>query len=309
MKRVKGTPWDEVIRDKSIAENLEILMKVCDAVAFAHARHVIHRDLKPENVMLGDFGEVLVMDWGLAVAVDKRHIGGIRAQVSMGGTPAYMAPEMAAGPFERISIPSDIYLLGAILYEIVTGRPPHTGRDVMKCLFAAAKNDIQQTDKTGELVDIGLRAMHTQPNQRYKSVQDFQDAIREYQSHSESIVLATRAEEHLAEASETDDYQDYARAMFGFQQAVDLWDGNDKAKEGLQETRLAYAANAMKKGDYDLGASLLDPSLPDHAQLHGQIVGGQSGSPGTPEASQDVQANRRGNGRPLLCRDQRALLS
>ena len=66
MKRVQGTPWDKVLHQKTLDENLSILLRVADAVAFAHARGVMHRDLKPENVMLGDYGEVLVMDWGLA---------------------------------------------------------------------------------------------------------------------------------------------------------------------------------------------------------------------------------------------------
>ena len=71
MKRVQGTPWMSVIERKSNPENIDILMKVADAVAFAHSRGVIHRDLKPENVMLGDFGEVLVMDWGLALSTGR----------------------------------------------------------------------------------------------------------------------------------------------------------------------------------------------------------------------------------------------
>ena len=90
MKHVKGTPWDQVITQRSITENLEILMKVADAVAFAHSRNVVHRDLKPENVMLGDYGEVLVMDWGLAIKLDSP----AAKSAGLGGTPAYMAPEM-----------------------------------------------------------------------------------------------------------------------------------------------------------------------------------------------------------------------
>jgi hypothetical protein len=162
MKRVQGTPWDKQIGKLSLSENLAVLMRVADAVAFAHSRGVIHRDLKPENVMLGDFGEVLVMDWGLAIPTAEFHKSeGIEVVGNMGGTPAYMAPEMARGPFERITYASDIYLLGAILFEIVTGSPPHSGTDVMKCLSAAARNQIVPTDKQGELLDIATRAMAT----------------------------------------------------------------------------------------------------------------------------------------------------
>ena len=79
----------------------------------------------------------------------------------MGGTPAYMAPEMATGPIDQITPASDVYLLGAILFEIITGKPPHTGKNVMGCLFAAAKNEIAETKKPGELLDIAMKAMAT----------------------------------------------------------------------------------------------------------------------------------------------------
>src|SRR5262249_26024355 len=157
-------------------------------------RGVIHRDLKPENVMLGDFGEVLVMDWGLALpAPGYSKNDTISPAHSMGGAPAYMSPERASGPHEKDTYASDVYRLGAILYDALTGRPPHSGKNTMQCLFAAAKNDIRPTDKTGELIDISLRAMATDPKDRYESVRAFQDAIRDYQSHTESIVLSTRA--------------------------------------------------------------------------------------------------------------------
>ena len=102
MKRVRGTPWSDVIRQQSLAENLRILMSVADAIAFAHSRGVIHRDIKPENVMLGDFGEVVVMDWGIALSTGAFvKSDRISQTTSMGGTPAYMAPEMATGPLEN----------------------------------------------------------------------------------------------------------------------------------------------------------------------------------------------------------------
>ena len=267
MKRVQGTPWMQVMGEKSLQENLEILMKVADAVAFAHARGVVHRDLKPENVMLGEFGEVLLLDWGLAVPTSGfAKSGSVTRTTAMGGTPAYMAPEMATGPADRVGPASDIYLLGAILYEIVTGRQPHAGKDVMECLLAAAKNEIVPTTKTGELVDIAKKAMATRPEDRYATVIEFQDAIRTYLSHTESIALASRAAEGLARARQTDDYQDYARALFAFQEASALWEGNVRAKEGVAEASFAYAESAARRGDYDLAASLLDPAIPPHAQ-------------------------------------------
>ncbi len=84
-----------------------------------------------------------------------------------------MAPEMATGPIEKIGPASDIYLLGAILYEILTGKPPHSQKDLMKCLMAAARNEIAPTEKTGELVDIALKAMASEPEERYRDVKSF----------------------------------------------------------------------------------------------------------------------------------------
>ncbi|MFG0334982.1 MAG: protein kinase, partial [Maioricimonas sp. JB049] len=267
MKQVHGTPWQKVIRQKSQHENLEILMRVADAVAFAHDRGIVHRDLKPENVMLGAYGEVLVMDWGLAMPMPQFRKRRTLARPSMGGTPAYMAPEMATGPLERITAASDIYLLGAILYEIITGHPPHPGRKVKECLLGAMRNVIAPTEKTGELVDIAMRAMATLPSDRYPTVQAFQDALRGYLSHSESIVLSVRAEHDLAEAVAADDYTVFSKAVFGFEEAIDLWDGNREARDGLVRARQAYANSALHKGDYDLGLSLLDRKNPSHGPL------------------------------------------
>lgn len=276
MKRVQGTPWDECLHKMSLPENIEVLMKAADAVAFAHSRGVIHRDLKPENIMLGEYGEVLVMDWGLAIPTKRfKKSRNVAASTNMGGTPAYMAPEMATGPFERITEASDVYLIGAMLYECVTGITPHTGRDVMKCLVAASKNVITPTKKTGELVDVALKAMSTKIEDRYASVREFQDAIRQYLAHSESITLGTRAEGDLRNARQSDDYQDYAQCVFGFQEALNLWSGNRRAHEGLLTARLAYAESALRKGDYDLGASLLDQSVPEHAAVYADIQAAQ----------------------------------
>jgi len=276
MKRVKGTPWSKVLNDKTLDENLTILLRVADAVAFAHVNGVIHRDLKPENVMLGDFGEVLVMDWGLArVSPEFPNAASVSQSDAMGGTPAYMAPEMATGPLEKITTASDIYLLGAILYEIITGKPPHSGRTVMACLFAAAKNQIEPADAAGELLEIAMKAMATQSDQRYESVPAFQRAVRDYQSHSQSIQLVEHAQRNLAKAAVAQDYELYARALYGLEEALALWPGNRRAAALLSTARLDYARLARDKGDFDLGASLLDPTREEHREVLLQLETGR----------------------------------
>ena len=125
-RRVRG-------RRDALEWNLGILMQVCNAVHFAHSRGIVHRDLKPENVMIGEFGEVYVLDWGIAVRIEDDGTGRFPLASDakeLAGTPQYMAPEMLGRTVARISPRTDVYLLGAILYEIIAGAPPHQGKDM-----------------------------------------------------------------------------------------------------------------------------------------------------------------------------------
>lgn len=164
MKFVKGTTLDDVLRgirngrQKTIEKYplgtlLTIFQKVCDAVAYAHSKSIVHRDLKPENIMIGSFGEVLVMDWGLAknlttirketpeatnqtvpntpVAKSGDDLRGFETMHGLiVGTPPYISPEQARGELDRIDERSDIYVLGGILYAILALRPPVEGESV-----------------------------------------------------------------------------------------------------------------------------------------------------------------------------------
>ncbi|WP_173442596.1 WD40 repeat domain-containing serine/threonine protein kinase [Rhodopirellula islandica] len=280
MKRVVGTPWNKVIGEKSRDENLEILIKVADAIAFAHTRGIIHRDIKPENVMLGDFGVVMVMDWGIAFALPQfEKLNSITPAKGLGGTPSFMAPEMATGPLEAIGPAADIYLLGATLFMIVTGKAPHHAKNVRDCLRAVATNEIRDVDPRyeGELLNIARKAMATRIEDRYSSVIEFQEAIREYRSHSESVSLAARATDDLKEAEQTHSYTLFSRATFGFEEALHLWDGNQTARDGMARARLAHASAAHDNKDFDLGLSLLKPDgdllheSPEHEALAAKL--------------------------------------
>ncbi|MBR9801502.1 protein kinase [bacterium] len=268
MKHVQGTPWNKVIRVMELHENLDVLLRTCDAIAFAHARGIVHRDLKPENIMLGDFGEVLVMDWGLALPTEEfSKRDRISRAHGMGGTPAYMAPEMATGPISRVSYTSDVYLLGAILFEIVTGHPPHRGKTTQQCLAAAMRNMITPVEKKNELIDIALKAMHTDCGKRHQTVKQFQTAIRNYLAHEKSLEISRRATQELEQAHVTGDYTNFARSVFGYEEAIALWVDNDTASEGLRKARRQYAESALSKGDYDLAESMVDDTDPDHEEL------------------------------------------
>ncbi len=171
MRLVEGVTLSEVlerihVRDPGVIAKyplralLTVFQKICDAVAFAHSRGVIHRDLKPDNIMLGEFGEVFVMDWGLAKRVrgdgsglDTTHqtskemeeLSGDGFKTLSGqvkGTPRYMAPEQAEGRVEDIDERTDIYALGAILYTILTLHPPVTGETVNEVLTRVASGAI-----------------------------------------------------------------------------------------------------------------------------------------------------------------------
>ncbi|MDF1844331.1 MAG: protein kinase [Rubripirellula sp.] len=270
MKRVAGTPWSDVIAEKTQDENLEILLKACDAIAFAHTRGIVHRDIKPENIMLGDFGVVLVMDWGLALpTADYEKRDSIFMSMGLGGTPAFMAPELATGPLKKIGAAADIYLLGATLYMIITGSAPHHAKSISECLMAVKNNTILPVpdDQKSELLDVAMKAMETEPEDRYPDVPSFQQAIRDYRAHAESVSLASRAAEDLENGRRESSYSHFSRAAFRFEEAIKSWPGNLRAAEGLAETKRVHALAALENGDLDFGVSLLNESDPEHQPI------------------------------------------
>jgi len=134
MKRVSGQRLDVWAgAGAPQADRLRLFQRICEPVAFAHAHGVIHRDLKPENVMVGPFGEVLVLDWGVAKRVldpepatgaARPALPGATAQGTVVGTPAWMAPEQARGELDRLDARSDVFALGGILFFLLVGRAP-----------------------------------------------------------------------------------------------------------------------------------------------------------------------------------------
>ncbi|MGO9466857.1 MAG: protein kinase domain-containing protein, partial [Isosphaeraceae bacterium] len=179
---------------------LEPFVKVCEAVAYAHSRWVIHRDLKPENVVLGAYGEVVVLDWGLAKVVGQTDQTGTdpreprislsaeaetKETVGQAGTPAYMAPEQAAANNDLIGTRTDVYGLGAILFEILTGQPPVTGTsvlDVFSKIQAGHLPKAREIEPTAPraLEAVCGKAMALEPGNRYPRADDLAEDVRRW---------------------------------------------------------------------------------------------------------------------------------
>jgi hypothetical protein len=245
MKRVEGVAWRDLIREPDhphwqvldkdpLQQHLEILMAVCNAVHFAHSNDIVHRDIKPENVMIGGFGEVYLLDWGVATRVSRQRSEGIF------GTLAYMAPEMLDG---EATPQSDVYLLGASLHEVLTGRPPHPKGTVMQMVLAIAhaKRVEFPLDVPSELGDLCNQAMDPYPEERPESALELRQRIEQFLEHRTSVELCGQAQSRLeelkgelsAESSE-ELAASFAACRFGFEQALRVWPENAPAAAGLQ---------------------------------------------------------------------------
>ncbi len=179
------------VRPLDLRQLLTAFVSVCNAVAYAHSRGVLHRDLKPRNVALGDFGEVLVLDWGLAkivgkpedplglppVTLEQNNDRDATRQGQVLGTPAYMSPEQAAGRVDLVSERSDIYGLGAVLYAILTGEPPFGGTDALEVLRQVVREaPVPPRQRVAAappaLEAVCLKALAKEPEKRYPSARE-----------------------------------------------------------------------------------------------------------------------------------------
>jgi serine/threonine protein kinase len=234
-------PTERLQRLEDLPRFLSVFQQVCRTMAYAHARGVIHRDLKPSNIMVGGFGEVQVMDWGLAKVLahgeearppdalsppDETVIATVRSGSagsdlssagSVIGTPAYMAPEQARGEIARVDTRADVFALGAILCEILAGRPPYVGRVPAEVQRKAARGDLAdalaELDSCGadeELIALARDCLAAEPEDRPRDAGIVADRVNGYlagvgqrlrEAEVERTAAAARAEAAEAAAA------------------------------------------------------------------------------------------------------------
>ncbi len=193
MKLVHGTAFDVWLSERRVGsverieKGIEILVKVCDAVAYAHHRGVIHRDLKPENIMVGAFGQVYLMDWGLARLLRSSPASGEQALMNRPGpvgTPHFMAPEQARGRIADVDERSDVFGLGGLLFEILCGQCPYGQGTAPVILKRAAEGRVISIDEAcsrhaiaRRIRAVAARATDPDPGKRFQTVTELQDAL------------------------------------------------------------------------------------------------------------------------------------
>ena len=334
MKRVRGVTWSECITDPQRAPrmrpddplgwHLDVFEAVCRAVQFAHDKGLLHRDIKPDNVIVGHHGDVYLLDWGLAAALDPSLVS--RAPLVSGieriaGTPGYMAPEMVAGDGPAMGRHTDVYLLGATLHEVITGRPRHDGTDLRTVLRASLLSAPFEYDDDvpSELASICNRATSRSTASRYETAAELAAAVREVSRKRPALRFADEARELLerlrALVSGGDPSEDVLAAVYetfgqcrsALDEALRVWPGHSRSLVLRDETLCLMAAFEMERNNLDEATELLgrlsrpDARLEERLRaLRGQAADRAREYASLKELEQDLDAGLGGRTKAIL---------
>ena len=278
MKLLRGERWDlTIVMDFDdltvqdfLAKHLPIFLDVCNAVAFAHSRGIVHRDLKPSQVIVGEFGETILMDWGLAVLAQPEKLDGYLADLveqvaprldiafNPTGTPAYMAPEQTLKHSLEIDPRTDVYLLGGTLYYLLTRRAPHQSAGTKEAFLSAMQGTVKRPeyvisdrDVPKDLAEIAMKALAPKKEDRYPSAKELIAAVENFMTgadnrrESREIVDAVREEMSVAATSYDKLNERNSRIM----RALALWPQNPEAQQLLNRHRQQFAEIALQNHD------------------------------------------------------------
>lgn len=251
-RAIENDRWKITETGWSFRKLIDAFHQCCQAISYAHSKGVLHRDLKPDNIMLGEYGEVLVVDWGIAKVLDRRDYvlemeeettihtdrssseSFVTRMGQIAGTPSYMAPEQAMGKINELDARTDIYALGAILYEILTGRAPYfgtDGREILERVLLGPPQSIRTVNQSidpqafsfeylemvnsldsvqykgpplpDELVEACEKAMAREKTDRYSSVEEFSQILSDWLEGAKKREQALKIVDEALELEET----------------------------------------------------------------------------------------------------------
>lgn len=282
MKRVHGTPWPLLLEedfhalpvDDYLTRHIPILLDAAQAVAYAHSRGVIHRDIKPSQIMVGKFGEVLLMDWGLAIGFDGTpssevvdpiaRLTGLPTLLkasSPAGTPAYMAPEQTESTARKVGPWTDVYLLGGTLFYVLTGKPPHP-LGASEAVFRSARDGViipMEEAAPGRAIPSELKRLvsdSVNPNRakRIQSAQEFVSRLQDYISGTSKRKDSARITAEVSASIERGgkEYREYGEALGALGNAGILWPRNPDIPKLRTRALVEYTRAAIKNRDLSM---------------------------------------------------------
>lgn len=287
MRRVRGISWDQklehydleiagtILQGAPLRAELGTLIRIGEAIAFGHGHRILHRDIKPSNVVIGDFGEAYLLDWGISVELDEN---GVYESPAFSGTPSFAAPEMI-GRKPILDERTDVYQLGATLYYIVTGRPPHQGttaEEVFNQILISPGPDI--TDEwPSSLAEVCRKALAPDPSDRYFSVRAMLEDLRYVIEYGELTDLEVECDQNLAKLEEMAQQRDVdattfdevaAHCRYGLERILESWPGNIGVSQKL--TRCLFLLCETTIGRQNLTAARAN--LAEYRRVGGEAV-------------------------------------
>jgi len=269
MKRIEGRTWRALLDedgagrglrdDRALQKHLSILIQVLNAVAYAHSRGVIHRDLKPQQVMVGEYGEVYLLDWGLAVCLDdaesmrvvhddRRRVFTLDTASNPAGTPAYMAPEQTRLGTDGLGKHTDVFLAGAILHELLTGGPPYRTDCLRESVEKARRCEREPIpgDAPAELAALAARCMETEPALRPSAV-EAAGALKDFLSGANRRAEARRIVDEVAAEPMPGNYENLSIVSERLLQSANLWPENPAIAAQRERVVAAWVEAALAR--------------------------------------------------------------
>lgn len=269
MRYVDGRTWRSTLQGpvapERVAEQVRTVIELCYALEYAHSQEVLHLDLKPDNVLVGSYGEVYLIDWGIAMDLRQEPV---RERVC--GTPAYMAPEMLDPERAAISVRSDVYLLAGSLFEALHGHPPHRSPVIVEAMQAALRPvEWPSTQRVPiELDRILRRALSQDPEDRHPDVRSLRAELEAFLTHQDAERLLCRVSEELRDARRTIDRKTLKTLSDRVETALELWPSSQTAHRLLREITARRVEVALREKDLAEAQRLVDGEVP----LPGRLV-------------------------------------